>query len=77
MLSYSLETSAVPIPDDWNEIDYITLSVTFPDSPKWRGVVLGVLSVLEEPEWFEEASDSDIDQISSEVLKMLIGRTFN
>ena len=50
--------SGLTVPDDWNEISdgFCTLSITVPNSPKWRANVKGQLLYLIYPNRWDAAT---------------------
>ena len=59
----------VPIPDDWNGIDWHCIQIEWPESPQWTGLLIGVLTLLTRGRYWDERTGTitDVQAIAREI----------
>ena len=59
----------VPIPDDWNGIDWHCIQIEWPESPQWTGLLIGILTLLTRGRYWDERTGTitDVQAIAREI----------
>lgn len=65
----------MPIPDDWNGIDYCCYLVTWPNSTQWNGILTGFITTPTRGRFWDAGSGSiaDAQAIGDEIVSRTIG----
>lgn len=59
--------ASLPIPDDWDEETWECICIAWPDSPKWRGILQGLLTYLTRGRaWSEDTGSVKAAQLIGE-----------